>query len=882
MSALPRLAEALLQRCIRDRSAREGIIGDLREEYAQMAATHRLPLVWLWSWFASIGIAIRYRREQRRVAAVAGVRDLTRGGKMERNVNELGRAIRSLRQQPLFAAVVVLTLALGIGANTVVFTVVDSVLLTPLPYPQAERLVRLYNFYDDGSGRGSAFVVGPAFAAYRGLDDVFDGLATEFTYREVGADLVTGERPVRVTGMPVSAGLFETLGIDLAIGREFARDEENGARLAILGHGLWQTAFAADPQVLGRAVELDGVPYTVVGVAPSGFRNPLGWQVDLWIPEDLQSPGRNSWENNYLSVVGRLRPGMTVAAANERLDALSASLNEQELGARGMTARIVPLIDDTVGGARSMLYALTAAVSMVLLVACVNVASLFLVRGTERGHDFAVRAALGAGRADLLREMLYESLLLGGAGGVAGLALSLAGVRAIVGANPDLPRLAEVGIDVRILGFTLVVSGLTALLFSALPALRLSRPDLDSTLRRGTRGTSRARGQRRARNALVVTEIALAVMLLAGAGLLLKSLSALSRADLGFRPDNVLTFSVHLPTLRYAEPEQRIAFFERWFERVRTIPGVEAVGATSYLPTEGRYHRWNFARPDIDPDQRPDVERDNRMVTGDYFEALGIDLVRGRVFGAQDTADGPRAVILNRYLAERGFPDRDPLGAKIIQMGREWEVVGIVDDTAHDARGSVVGKIYYPHEQFAWNRNWELVQTVRTGGDPAALVGPLREALREQDPQLILYHVRTMADVVGRGTSPQRFTATLMSLFAGVALALAALGIYGVLASDVAGRARELGIRMALGADRRRVRALVLGHGARLTALGITLGAGGGLILSRWLSSLLFEVQPRDPWVLAAVALVIAAAATLAAYLPARRATSIDPLRALS
>ncbi len=875
----PRAAERWLRRSIPQRHAREGVSGDMREEFAALARRRGAFLAAAWYWLTVASVVARYRADNRR-SNVASQRSRRR--RMNRFHQDFRSAARSLIRSPTFTAVVVLTLALGIGANTVVFTVVNGVLLSPLPYGDPEQLVRLYGFNENRAERGLNFVVGPAFLAYRESDELFAGLATQFTYNQVGADLSGGEEPERILAMPISSGLFEVLGVELLLGREFTRDEERaGVRVAVLSHGLWQRKFVGDPQALGDTIELDALPYTVVGVAPGGFHNPLGGQADVWVPENLQPGRRNSWDNNYLSVVGRLRPGLTIEQVNARLDVVTDSIAEQEPAARGMTARVVPLLNDAVDQTQSMLVVLMGAVGVVLLIACVNVASLFLARGADRSKELAVRAAIGAGRGRLLGELLAESLLVSAVGGATGLLLSFVGVRLVRVAGPELPRLAEIGVDARILAFTLAISLLTGLLFGISPALRLSRPNLERALREEGRGHSGSRGHRRLRDGLVIAQISLAVVLLVGAGLLMKSFAGLLQADIGVRSSNVLTYEVHLPSARYPEPVDRVALYDRFFARVTAIPGVEAAGATSYLPTEGRFHRWNFGRPDIPADERPTVERDNRMVAGDYFEAMGIELIRGRYFDERDGMDAPRAVIINRYLAEHGFPDRDPMGVSIRQMGREWQVVGIVGDTAYDPQGSVVGKLYYPHDQFAFNRNWALTQTVRTSGDPTAIIADVRAELGTIDPKLVLYRVRTMNEVIGRGISSQRFAVVLMIAFAATALGLAAIGVYGVLAYAVSQRTREIGIRMALGADGRRVRRVVTRHGFALTASGLVIGISASLVLSRWISSMLFGVQPNDPWVIGAVGAGLTVIASLAGWLPARRATSVDPLTAL-
>ncbi len=812
----------------------------------------------------------------------AGVR-----GFLDRLVHNLRYAGRGLLRSPGFACVVVFTLAVGIGANTVMFTVLDGVLLSPLPYERPERLVRLYTGSPNNPD-AKEYIPGIAFLAYREQTDIFEDLAAAYSYRQSGADLTNGDETQRIVIMPASSGFFEVLGVEPIMGREFLLEEETGdTNVAVISYGLWHAAFAGEPDVLGTDIDLQGVPHTIVGVMPAGFRNPIGWDVDLWRPENLQPGGRNNWGNFYLSAIGRLRDDISLAEARTRLEALGVSMFEENPRTYGNYATIYPLLDDTVGDTRTMLWVLMGAVGMVLLIACVNVASLFLVRSADRWKELAIRAALGAGRRRLVGQMLTESLFLGIAGGVGGLALSFAGLRAVVALSPgSFPRIAELGIDTRIFVFATVVSVLTGLLFGVAPALQFSRPNLDRTLRGDDRGNSGGKTQRRLRAALVVAEVSIALVLLFGAGLLTKSFRQLVEVDLGVETGGVLTYEVHLPASRYPEARDRIAFYDRYFERVQTIAGVESVGATSYLPGEGRYHSWSLGRADLDlEDDESWTGTDVRVVDGDYLQLMGIELIRGRLFNSSDTFEvfenDRGAVLLNESLAERAFPDRDPLGAEVTFGGDDFRVVGIVSDTAHDPLGATSPKAYATHDQFAGDRNWAMIQTVRTSTDPASIVGQLRGSLREVDSQLVLYKVRTMDEVVAHGISPQRFSMALMTGFAAIALLLAAVGIYGVLSYTVAQRTHEIGIRMALGADRSTVRAMIMRQALAITGLGVILGVAGALAIAGWLSSMLFEVQPQDPTVLAAVALALGVVATIAGYLPARRATSVDPMLAL-
>ncbi len=805
-----------------------------------------------------------------------------KAGLLDAAIHNLRYATRNLRRSPGFATVVILTLALGIGAITVVFTVVNGVLLSPLPYESPERLVRLYTARPENLEQRQ-FVPGSGFLAFREQTDLFEGLGTLYTYRETSVDLIRDDNSQRIVMMPISSRLLEILGVEPLLGREFLPEEETGAStVAMISYGLWQSAFAGDPDILGRNIDLQGFPHTVVGVLPPGFRNPIGGSVDLYRPDNMQPGGRNSWGNFYLSVIGRLRPGVTIEQAHDQLDALVAGIAVDEPRATNVRARLVPLLEDTVGHTSTMLWVLMAAVGMVLMIACVNVANLFLARSADRWKELAIRAALGAGRRRLVAQMLTESLLLGAAGGVAGLLLSFAGLRAVIAFSPDnLPRLSELGIDFQIFAFAAAVSLLTGLVFGIAPALHFSRPQLERTLRNDSRGNTRG-NTGRLRDGLVIAEVAISLVLLLGAGLLTKSFMRVLDVDLGIGTESVLTYEVHLPQSRYAEPQQRIAFYDRFFARARSIADVQGIGAVSYLPTEGRYHIWGLGRADLDlEDDDAWTAADVRIVDGDYLELMGIQLLRGRSFEPSDTLESQKVILINEALAAAHFTDRDPLGTPVGFSDAPFEVVGIVSDTAFDPLGATSPKVYVSHAQYADDRNWAMIQTVRTSGDPLAIVGQLRAELGEIDSQLVLYRIRTMQDVVDRGISPQRFSMLLMITFAAAAVALAAIGIYGVLSYTVSQRTREIGIRMALGADVRKLRGMVMRQCLALTTTGLLLGVILSMGLTSWLASMLFEVEPGDPFVLAVVAAGLVTIATLAGYLPARRATAVDPMTAL-
>lgn len=811
-----------------------------------------------------------------------------RGGASQVVLHGFRNGLRNVLRDPGFTAVVAGTLALGIGASTVVFTVIQGVLLAPLPYHQPDELVRVYQLWSRTPPE-LGMLSGAALREYRRLDDLFEGIAIFHVDADLGADLVIDGEPERILTMPIGAGSFAALGVAPALGREFRRDEEHqDAGVAIISHDLWQRYFDGDPDVLGRSLELDGEMRIIVGAMPAGYRNPIGHPTGVWVPAQLlpvtgERWDPNHWDNHYLSAVARLRDGVTPARAHARLDALVAEYEERYEGVDGQSARLVPLLQDQVGDTASMLWVLAAAVGMVLSVSCVNVANLLLARHAGRSRELAVRAALGAGRGRLAVQVLAESLLLGVVGGLAGLAVSIGGLRAVLALSPDgLPRAADIGMDPAAFAFAAGLSLLTGLLFGAAPALRFARPDLDRALRHEGCGHSAARALTRLRGTLVVAEVALALMLLFGAGLLTTSFANLLAVDLGIDSSGVLTYEVRLPDERYPDGGQRVAFYKRLFPLVEAIPGVDAVGAVSVLPATDAAYQWGFRRLDLDPDDPAARGAPNvRVIDGDYLEVMRIHLLRGRDFGPQDTLTSPKVMLINEVLADRLYPDRDPLGARVRLAVDEFEIVGIVASSARDARGNRGPDVYLSHDQHAVNRNWAMTHTVRVAGKPSSIVSSVRDTLRQVDPRLALYDVRPMDEVVAAGTSSQRFAMALMTAFAVIAALLAVVGIYGLLSYTVAARTHEIGIRMALGANHTAVRNMVLRQALALVALGVAFGVAGALALSGWLAAMLFDVSVSDPAILASVIALLALVAALAAYVPARQATMVDPMRAL-
>lgn len=810
-------------------------------------------------------------------------------------MSEIRSAARRLANAPAFTLIVVVTLALGVGANTAIFTVLDAVILEDLPYPEPERLVRVYEGEADDPA-SLEFLRAPVVAELREWEEVFDRVGALYTYREVGADLTEGDRARRITVLRVSAGYFETLGVSPALGRTFLEDESFGpgenvsstlpiVRVAVISDRLWGEQFGGHVEVIGSTLHLDGAGFEVVGVMPPGFANPFGAQADVWVPLDLRPGGSNGFGNYYLSAVGRLRPGITVDAARDRVQALARGFVESNPEAQEYLPRLVPLHADVVGSTRrTMLWLLAAAAGIVLLTACVNVANLLLARGLDRGRDLAIRAALGSSRSRLVTDILAENGLLALLGGGVGLLLGWAGLRALLALAPDaLPLATNVQMDAGVLGFAATMILVALVVFGLAPALRLSRADPAQALGSRDRGATLGRGGKRLRDGMVVVQVAAALVLVTGSLLLGRSFARLIDVPLGLEPEGVLTYEVNLPAARYGDGEARHRFHEELHARVAALPGVEHVGATSWLPVNGRYHTWGFNRDPASLEQGESdawEPTDVRIVAGDYFASLGIDMLQGQSPVDVDVRGEPVAWV-NRHLADT-YLDGRALGRQIWLAGEVRRIVGVVEDIPHDARGAVSPRSYVPHAQYADNRNWALVQTVRGRGDPVRLREDIRGELEAMDAHLVLHRPESFEAVLDSVRAQDRFATVLMSTFALLALLLSLVGTYGVLAGSVASRTREIGIRMALGADAPRVRAMVLRYAARLTLPGIGLGMLGAWMASRWIESLLFGVERADPLAFGLAVMAFVGVALLSGWLPAVRATRVDPVESLS
>jgi putative ABC transport system permease protein len=791
-------------------------------------------------------------------------------------------ATRRLLKAPGFTAIAAVTLALGIGANSAIFSVVNGVLLKPLPYPESERLVGVYHLSDGNR----AAMSGPNFTDMTRTATSFENTAATSTTRMILTGM--GE-PVRLPVARVSASLFNVLRVQPALGRAFNADENTPGRtnLVILSHGLWQQRFGGDPGVIGRGIMLDGVSREVVGVMPRGFAYPSESQA--WLPADYnQSFVTSQRANWYLDVVARLKPGVTPQQSAAEADTIGRNLEKQHpLSNAEVGITTYPLLEAMVGDVRRSVMILLGAVGFVLLIACANVANLLLARAAARGPEMAVRAALGAGRRRLVAQLMTESLLLSLVGAALGLLLSVWGVELLKSLKPDgIPRLDNIGMDAAVVAFTIAIALVTGILFGLVPAFTATR-GVSASLKDAGRGAVSNRGGARVRGALVVAELALAVMLLAGAGLLMRSFVKLQSVDPGFRPEQALTFDLTLPDVRYAEDPQRLAFFDQLLPRLRGLPGVRSASAVLGLPLSGVDFVISFdigGRPPLPPADRPAMLV--RVATPDYFQAVGIPLKRGRGFAEDDKEGTPRVLLITESAARQYFPNEDPIG-KTIELG--WgrgrgrkaggAVVGIVGDVK-DAGLSRPNppQVYLPYRQ--WPVSFMTV-VMKTAVPPESLTAAARAEVSAVDPNLPLSNVATLEAVVAKSISQQRFYMLLIAIFASVALVLAAIGIFGVLSYAVSQRTREIGIRMALGAQGRSVVHLIVRQAMVLALCGVAGGTIAALVVSRTMTEMLFSVTPTDPVTFASVAAVLVGVALVASYLPARRATRVDPIVAL-
>jgi predicted permease len=812
---------------------------------------------------------------------------------METLIKDISYGVRGLIKRPGFFAIAVITLALGIGANTAIFSVVNATLLRPLPFQNPDRIVMVWGYLPQLAHTGDKF---PSSAGnYLGLVKENQELQELAAFRQWSWQLTHAGEPEQLQGVRVSANFFDALGARPALGQTFTaeQDQDGAATVAIISHRLWQREFGGDPQVLGKSLTLNGRPVMVVGVMPADFEFPGGANMipglqfatrnDIWMPLAMNADERKNQGSLNLAVLGRLKPGVTIGQAQNELRAIETSL---PLGTIGYTVNLVPLQKQMVGNIQRLLLVLLATVAFVLLIACANVANLLLARASSRHKEMAIRGALGAGRWRIVRQLLTESVMLSLIGGLLGFLVAIWGTPLLVSLIPEkVPRIHEINVDFRVLGFALLISIVTGVLFGLAPALQASRVDLNESLKEANRGTTGGLRQNRLRGFLIVAEVSLAVVLMIGAALLIKSFVRLLEVKPGFDPSHTLTMEVSLPALppsKYASEQEQAAFFQQLLERLNNTSGVTAAGAVLSLPLTGAEESTNLfieGRPKPPAEQRP--EADYTVVTPEYFRALAIPLLKGRQFTDRDTKDAPGVIIINDELARRYWPGEEPLGRRLT-VGFEKsprEVIGVVGSVRQstlnaDARPAM----YLPHLQLPTGG---MSIVIRTAGDPLALAAVARSQVHSLDQSIPVTNIRTMDDVFSSSLAQQRFSMLLVGLFGALAVALAAIGIYGVMGYAVTQRKHEIAVRMALGAKSSQVLKMILKDGLVLASLGVVIGLVGAFALTRLMSSLLFEVKPTDAQTFATVSVLLILVALLACLLPARRATRVDPLVAL-
>ena len=811
------------------------------------------------------------------------VREIRMGQFIETTWRDVRSGVRALVHSPIFTAVTVLSLALGIGANTAIFSVVNGLLLRPLPYPEPEQIVDVWHTPPQQSFPGlDKFSVSPGnYLDWKAQSSTFEQMAV---YSDMGLSLSTSNDPLPLIGAAVSSDFFSVLRSNAMQGRTFTPDEERpgGDQVVVIGHGLWQRAFGANPNLIGQTLTLNSRSFTVIGIMPAGFEFPR--EAELWVPLAWDDKERQVRSNHDYLVIARLKQNVSPQQAQAEMSTISSRLEQQYPEEnKGWGAVVIPLRDDLVGDIRLALLVLFCAVGFVLLIACANVANLMLARGANRQKEIAVRIALGAGRARLIRQLLTESVLLAVTGGLLGLLLAVWGSKMLVQLG-SLPNTGDIGIDTWALGFTLLVSFAAGIIIGIVPALQFTRASISETLKQGAGRTGGSPIKQHTRKALVISEVALSLVLLIGAGLMIRSFWKLQNIDPGFDTRNGLTMSVFLTWIRYSEPHQWLSFCDRAIEQIRAVPGVVSVGATTKIPLAGGGSTQPFSiegRPTAAIAEQPMAQ--TRYISPDYFRAIGIPLRQGRFFGDHDRDKSVPVIIISEAMARRFWPGENPIGKRLTpsfhgEQGAR-EIVGVVGDvktSGLDVDSSAM--MYLPYKQVPLPF---MSFVVRTASNPESLVQPVSKAIYSIDKEQALTDVQTMDQVLTKSLSGRRFNMTLLLTFAGLALVLAAVGVYGVMNYTVTLRRRELGIRMALGAERRDVLRLVLRQGLTLTLIGVGAGLISAYALTRLMASLLFGVTATDYLTFVSVSAVLIAVGLAASYVPARRATKVNPMIAL-
>ena len=877
----PELLERWVETWIGRDASTPYVIGDLREEYAARSTESGRSRTTLWYLLQGARVAARVRWERRRRPQTVAT-PVARDGL----VADVHQGLRFLRRRPGFTAAIVLTVALAVSSVTVAFAVVDGVLLEPLPYRTPERLVAVWETNPGGQQRN---VVSPAnYLTWRDELESFESLASII---EGSNTLAFAEGPERVGVVQASAEYFDVVGAEPLMGRLYdVTDDDAGADpVAVLSESFWRRRFGADPGVVGTSIRLGERTLTVVGVLPQRFDFEIEWVFsgvgsrDIWTPPMFPPAARDA-SGRYLQVVGRLAPGATVESARSEAEAHAAAVAEALPDRqRGWGLSVVPLQADMVGSERSTILVIFGAVCFVLLIACANVANLLLTRASERGQEMAVRGAMGASRGRIARQLLVESGLLSVAGGALGVLAAAWGVQGVVSTAPDIPRIGSVGLDATVLGFALLTTVATGLFFGLVPTLRLARADRAAALS-GSRAST-GRETQRLRSALTVAQVSLSLVLLVGAGLLIRSLANRLQAGVGFEVPGLLVAEVQTGSRAYPEGEARAAFFNELVERVQALPGVESASAITWPPLAGGGSRtdfWALDRPVPDAGEHPGA--DVRWVHRDYHETMGIGLLAGRLFTVEDAAEAPLVTVINETGERQLWPSESAIGKRIAMPWGDTlvaEIVGVVEDVRDNGPDtSPYPMFYWDHRQFSpFNQMSLVVRSAEAGR--ADLVAAIRRELAELDPALPLYNVTTAGELLDDALQRSRFATTALTLFAIIALALACIGIYGVMAQVTARRAQEIGIRIALGASHRSILRLIVGQGLGHIATAIVIGLVGALALSRYLGSLVFEVSAADPATLVATALLLGGVGLVACWLPARRAAFTDPVETM-
>lgn len=819
---------------------------------------------------------------------------------METLLQDIRYSLRMLRKSPSFTAVAVIALALGIGATSAIFSVVHAVLLRPLPFKDPARLVRIWGKYD-AQGIPKNWISGPELLDLKEQSQSFEDISA---YQSDGENLTGSGDPVRVKSASVNAGFFSILGIAPKQGRTFTEEEDQPGRerVALISDALWRNRFASDSALVGQTLGLGGNTYTVIGIMPPGFHFPD--QADLWIPLAIDKADPGNRGNHGLEVVARLKPDVTPEQAQTDLTNIGATLEQRypiNYANSGFGFYDVSMLDEIVGNIRPALFILLGAVGFVLLIACANVANLLLARAAAREKEVAIRAALGARRGRLIRQLLTESVVLAVIGTAVGLALAYLGVKLFAVLGPrDIPRIEEIALDTRVVGFSVLIAVVTGIAFGLAPALQISSPSLHDSLKEGARGSTGRR--QRLRGALVVSEVAIALVLLIGAGLMIKSFQRLLQINMGFRTEQTLTMHLALPSTKYKDTTQVNSFYRQLLDKIKALPGVESAGAISSLPLSGAYSSGTTGveHPDNEEGFKnfrgvPYIEADRRTVSADYFKTLGITLKEGRLLTEADNENAPPVAVVDEAFAKRFWPETGAVGKRFVYRFNngtniQWgQVVGVVSHVNHYGIDEVKKygltpqgreEFYYPYSQAPFPVS-EMYIAIKTSVDPLSLTGAVRSEVLSLDPSQPIYDVKTMDQLASTSLAQRQLNMVLFASFSGIALILAAVGIYGVMSYSVTQRTHEIGIRMALGARQRNVLGLVVWQGMSLALIGVVVGLGAAIGLTRLMASLLFGVSATDPLTFAAIAVILTVVALAACFVPARRATRVDPMVAL-